>query len=393
MGQKKLYYYIDVLGRTGQLLALAIVGGLLNRARGGWLNLSQETSTAQNILPHMMFGIITGSFVGMLGRRLKPGAVVAISTTFSLYVTWDAYVNVGRNEYTYLDSAGCFDWLLGRDENGFDFTRRWTREFTGMTLRGLLWTMPGGYLLYHMGFGWQYALSGAAMGLFYNFGWISDSTQYDFEYGPNYGDFLFGTWLYLSLFAMTMSQHKHLKKYAIFTGHPDRIEVGEGRDLYVTRDVEPHGREREKTKLESYMEGLFEICAVIFTLILLGSVFFYGTITPSDAGNQARTIIGLVVSIAILLGTQCTLFYNRIKRRLTGENSPLLPGGVVDDGAPKRNALCEWLWPKGGVPPYLQVRTLVGWVGVGTTIVGYVLMMVSLGWNIRTKRYNDDDTI
>lgn len=39
-----------------------------------------------------------------------------------------------------------------------------------MSLRGLIWTAPQGYILQLLGFGWEYSLSGSLMGLFYFMG-------------------------------------------------------------------------------------------------------------------------------------------------------------------------------------------------------------------------------
>ena len=69
---------------------------------------------------------------------------------------------------------GVFDWVLGRPTaaEAWVYNRRFVREFTGMSLRGLLWTVPAGYLLYLLGFGWQYSLSGSQMGLYYYLGGV-----------------------------------------------------------------------------------------------------------------------------------------------------------------------------------------------------------------------------
>ncbi len=55
----------------------------------------------------------------------------------------------------------------------------------GMSLRGLLQTVPIGMQFWWRGYGWLYAFCGAAMGCFYAVGWHID-TNWDFDVGiPN----------------------------------------------------------------------------------------------------------------------------------------------------------------------------------------------------------------
>ena len=78
-----------------------------------------------------------GALVGLLGRRTKVAVIAAVGAASSMYVAWDMYAATGRDpsgfsEYvrcvkwlypTLPSSAGCFDWLLGRNEAGFSFVR------------------------------------------------------------------------------------------------------------------------------------------------------------------------------------------------------------------------------------------------------------------------------
>jgi hypothetical protein len=49
-----------------------------------------------------------------------------------------------------------FDWIVGKDCKNWNFDRRWAREIVGMSLRGLLQTFPAGYLMFWLGYGWEY---------------------------------------------------------------------------------------------------------------------------------------------------------------------------------------------------------------------------------------------
>ncbi len=48
--------------------------------------------------------------------------------------------------------SGVFDWILGREGDGWTFGHRWARSAAGMGLRGLLWTLPAGYYLFDYGY-------------------------------------------------------------------------------------------------------------------------------------------------------------------------------------------------------------------------------------------------
>ena len=59
------------------------------------------------------------------------------------------------NENAYLSRSGFVDWLVGRQEAHWDWTRRWIHDYGAMGIRGLAWTMPAGHIMYHAGYSWQ----------------------------------------------------------------------------------------------------------------------------------------------------------------------------------------------------------------------------------------------
>jgi hypothetical protein len=64
-----------------------------------------------------------------------------------------SYSSFDRHAYT--SRSGFVDWLVGRQEPHWDWTRRWIYDYGAMGLRGLAWTMPVGHIMYHAGFSWQ----------------------------------------------------------------------------------------------------------------------------------------------------------------------------------------------------------------------------------------------
>ena len=83
-----------------------------------------------------------------------------------------------------------FDWYLRRElvtsdpaSCAWSFSRRWQREVVGMSLRGLVQTVPPGLLLFYYGYGYQYAACGLSMGVLYDLAWRIPSKIDNFEQG------------------------------------------------------------------------------------------------------------------------------------------------------------------------------------------------------------------
>jgi hypothetical protein len=69
-----------------------------------------------------------------------------------------------------------FDWLIGHDCQGWEFNRRWPLEIIGMTMIGLVHTVPIGMVLFAFGYGMDFLLSGVSMGIMFDLAWIIPST-------------------------------------------------------------------------------------------------------------------------------------------------------------------------------------------------------------------------
>jgi hypothetical protein len=122
----------------------------------------------------------TGVLVGWTTRSPVLALAFMGYDFFSLFVGWGPYFTLNhggvlgggalvRCEVVTVmgpgisTRVGVFDWLVGEDSASFTSTERWVRGFVGMSLRGLVWTMPPGLLLFCYSMGWQYMMSGVAM--------------------------------------------------------------------------------------------------------------------------------------------------------------------------------------------------------------------------------------
>jgi hypothetical protein len=180
------------------LAAVSVGGGLLNRIRGGWQTVPQIPSDddfTHDLFIRIIFGFGTAVFFFLFGGCRKvlviPALVIALSTTLSLFVGWGTYFDMGRNPNGYLSRTGVFDWLVDVPRQNWDYTRRWIRDATGMALRGLLQSVPPGYVLYLYGFGPLYLVFGVAMAFIYE---IAEDIPYkgdpDFSQGTPLAELL-----------------------------------------------------------------------------------------------------------------------------------------------------------------------------------------------------------
>ena len=152
---------------------------------------------------------------------------------------------MGRYEKSYRNEVGVFDWLIGHSCQGtcnaqiiiillikhfnilciitsisqfllkttnlthsntdWDIYRRWSHDFMGMSLRGLVQTVPAGLLLFHLGYGPEYMFSGLLMGLAYEFGHQLPAPFFDMQVGTDFAAFLWGTYTWLVLMSVVMA--------------------------------------------------------------------------------------------------------------------------------------------------------------------------------------------
>ena len=120
------------------------------------------------------------------------------------------------------DRDGMFDLLLGIPNLDWSWQRRWARDYAGMGLRGIVWTMPMGF-----GFGSssEYAvtamLSGVLMSFGYELGYHSSSSFENFGNGTPAAEFIWGGMmfsLFLVCFVAEMQGNAEKSKNNIWYG-------------------------------------------------------------------------------------------------------------------------------------------------------------------------------
>lgn len=232
----------------------------------------------------------------------------AILTWFSLFVGWVTYMSIGRDD-TRL-RVGMFDFFIGyydknhsisqqhslllsstpttssflsnsnnnkNDNNNsysdvlvWSFMRLWFRDFSGMSLRGLVWTVPTGLLLLLADDsfeGWEYLLSGGCMGLIYEISWDIPIDAQIFSRGTELGEFITGFFLTFVLITSILGHYPGSFSSLNFLNQPITI-----------------------------------IISILSSSLFLGSAITFSLITQSDEINRDQSLIGIIVpTIWILL--------------------------------------------------------------------------------------------
>ena len=318
---------LDALVRAASVIMLAFAGGVFNRMRGsggGALDLADWTSYwPEHALDRAVMAFPTGALLSVLTRESLASFIVTLLTWASLIVGWGTYFGMGVSNGGFVSRIGVFDWWFGREQLEWTLGERWVRDAAAMSLRGLVWTAPSGYLLHHRGLGWHYALAGAMMGPIYSIGqgahFAGPSKKNGSENsgggggggggggndGSSNGDFMFGagvpwsesvwgTWLWAVLILACLS----------------RPHMATGRRL--VRGV-------------GYVHW-FETGMCVFTAYLFASCIYYATVVQCDESNWVQTFIGLLVS-TVALGAQQAYNYHGWRRGRAAVTAAAIEGG------------------------------------------------------------------
>lgn len=206
---------------------------------------------------------------------------------------------------------GVFDWVLGRPTVGWsnDCNRSVIRLFTGMSLRGLLWTLPAGYLLYLLDFGWQYSLSGSLMGLYYYLGGIIPDPDYSpsSHFWENFvgiiphSELMWGAFVWYVLFVSCMVELIKRRRYQLEQRYQEMdLRLNSKLFLCCANDC-------LRSKCISFM---YQLCVMFIVVISLCSVVYYAAVEQADIPNKMQTFTGLFIgTVCLVLALGCSWGY------------------------------------------------------------------------------------
>ena len=238
---------------------------------------------------------------------------VRIVRFFSLACTHHIYYSL------FSSREGAFDWLLGRQaynwSNPDAKTERFAREYSGMSLRGLIWTLPQGYVLEQLGFGWEYSLTGSVMPLLYFIGANTNTTH---VHGHRLrelvdgtiavSELIWGMWVWFVLIIACLSQSVRRARIWIYRRNP---AVG----------FKPFSRFETvmyKSMNRPIIRACYESLVIVLTVIYSITVMFYSLVEQKDVRNKGQTFFGLFTSVLFLIFAQAWLWacrYNMCVRK------------------------------------------------------------------------------
>ncbi|XP_062505327.1 uncharacterized protein LOC134182025 [Corticium candelabrum] len=305
MGCRPIFLLLAVTFTVFLMFAISIfAGGILNRIRGGYRDVGESWKLSYweaHVVTRLVFAVPIGLTAGLCGWHLKGGLVVMLMTWFSLYVGWGCYMSIGDNPHGNLSRSGVFDWLIGRQGNDWNELRMVSRDYAGMSLRGLIWTAPSGYALYYMGYGWQYAISGSLMGFIYYLGQKtpidSGPLTPDFARGIPVSEFYWGAWIWMVVFFSSVAR---MTEYVVkrWERKSDASDVDYPQPTYK-RSNWTTGKFNRRV-----LAVLFECLHVSLNVVFAASVCFYAIVDQSDVRNKAQTFFGMFTASAFLLFAQ-----------------------------------------------------------------------------------------
>lgn len=209
--------------------------------------------------------------------------------------------------------SGVFDWLLGRQEEGWNFTHRFVREYAAMSLRGLVWTAPQGYALQQLGFGWEYSLSGSLMGFIYYLGMKTPLVEKEsgfrkpFDGGIAYAEYYWGWWIWFVLTVCCLSQL--IRRLHIWIYSKNQYL---GFKPFSTWEVIKY-RSLNRTA----PRAAYEVFMVALNIIFSGSVVYYSLVEQQDIRNKGQTFFGIFTGtlfLALVQGWVWSRIHLRWKR-------------------------------------------------------------------------------
>lgn len=186
---------------------------------------------------------------------------------------------------------GVFDWLIGREEEGWPQVKVFYHNFAGMALRGLAWTAPQGYILYHMGYGWQFSMTGCLMSTPYAFGWSLQSYWW-MAAGQPWSETIWGYWIWVvSITTALAGLLERLRENHSRSGH------GHLTPNYLSSFITNRS-----------LAILFEVWNVLLTIIFLCSTVFYSLTQQRDTRNKAQTFFGMFTVTLAQFAAQAVVF-------------------------------------------------------------------------------------
>eukprot|EP00998_Keelungia_sp_KM082_P005998 NODE_2276_length_1098_cov_3.114315_g2258_i0.p1 GENE.NODE_2276_length_1098_cov_3.114315_g2258_i0~~NODE_2276_length_1098_cov_3.114315_g2258_i0.p1 ORF type:complete len:348 (-),score=52.23 NODE_2276_length_1098_cov_3.114315_g2258_i0:53-1075(-) len=270
---------------------------------------------------------------------------------------------------------GFCDSLVGQQELGWGFTRRWYRDFAGMSLRGVLATLaPAVWIQVVTGRSSALVgIGGVTLGAWYTLAWavtlntdrntwipklcdlpITNDIKIEVPVGfrlTGGGEFLWGAWLWF-VYALEFARMVYLPADAA-EGQPTRQRGNSGGDdsglraSYGSVEEVRENRQQRRAGSTQYMNfevkfarasrWLLRLCDFLFVGFLVRCLWCYWQVEQEDMRNRDQTLYGMLAQpIAIALGwvvliiQHCARNYQPADTEVEGERLSLVEAQQMD---------------------------------------------------------------
>lgn len=204
-----------------------------------------------------------------------------------------------------------------------------------MSLRGLVWTLPQGYVLEQLGFGWEYSLTGSVMPLIYYIGANTNTTHVHghrmkalVDGGIAVSELVWGMWLWFVLIISCLCQGIRRARVWIYKRHP-------------TLGFKPFSRYESimyTSMNRPIIRGFYDGLVIVLTIIYIFTVVFYSLVRQKDMRDKGQSFFGLFTGVLFLVATQAWVWavryntylrkrYTRQMRGRTRTNNAIYDGG------------------------------------------------------------------
>lgn len=209
-----------------------------------------------------------------------------------------------------------------------------------MSLRGLVWTLPQGYVLEQLGFGWEYSLTGSVMPLIYLIGANTNTTHVHghrmkklLDGSIAVSELIWGMWLWFVLIIACFSQGVRRA----------RIWIYQRNSLSGFKPFSTYETILYRSMNRPIIRGFYEGLVIVLTVTYVFSAIFYSLVNQVDLRNKGQTFFGLLTAVLFLVFAQAwlwgvryrTFFQKRLARRLRGRtrtNNAIYDGGGAGGG-------------------------------------------------------------
>lgn len=199
-----------------------------------------------------------------------------------------------------------------------------------MSLRGLIWTLPQGYVLEQMGFGWEYSLAGSVMPLIYFIGANTNTTHVHghpmrklVDGSIAVSELMWGMWVWFVLIIACLSQAVRRSRVWIYRRNP-------------TGKYKPFST-FEKVMYESLnrpiLRAFYDALVIMLTILYCISVAYYSLVVQKDMRNKGQTFFGLFTAVLFLVFSQSWVWGVRYKTFLLKRYARILRGRTRTNNA------------------------------------------------------------